>query len=58
MKKIKKVIRYSVYYTLFPFVYAWFGLCWLIMKMGRGIYWFGNMLSGFRLDQYNWTQEI
>lgn len=58
MTKIQKIIRYSAYYILLPFFYTWFGICWLIMKTGRGLYWFGNMLSGFRLDPYNWTQEI
>ncbi len=43
---------------LFPFVFCWLGLCWCIMKVGRFIYWFGNKLSGDRLDPYNWTQEI
>lgn len=37
---------------LFPFVYCWFGLCWLIMKIGSGIYRLGNKLSGDRIDPY------
>lgn len=56
--KLSKTTKRIIYYTAFPFVYIWFFLCWLIMKLGRGIYWFGNMLSGFRFDPYNWTQEI
>ena len=44
--------------VLFSLVFSWLGLCWCIMKLGRGIYWFGNKLSGDRLDTYNWTQEI
>jgi hypothetical protein len=44
--------------VLFPFIFCWFGACWCIMKLGRGIYWFGNKLSGDRLDPYNWTQEV
>lgn len=44
--------------VLFPFVFCWFGACWCIMKLGRGIYWFGNKLSGDRIDPYNWTQEV
>lgn len=50
----KEIIKYSLY----PFVFCWFGLCWCIMKVGKFIYWFGNKLSGDRLDPYNWTQEI
>lgn len=43
---------------LTPPVMLWFLICWCIMKCGRSIYWFGNMLSGFRLDPYNWLQDI
>ncbi len=56
--KLPYIVRYIVYYMLLPFVYIWFFLCWLIMKLGRGVYWFGNMLSGFRIDPYNWTGKI
>ena len=56
--KLPRIARYIVYYTLSPFVYIWLFFCWCIMKVGRGIYWTGNMLSGFRIDPYNWTQEI
>ena len=52
---IKKIIVKKV---LFPFVFCWIGLCWSIMKLGRGIYWFGNKLSGDRIDPYNLTQEV
>ena len=44
--------------VLFPFIFCWFGACWCIMKLGRGIYWFGNKLSGDRFDPYNWTEEV
>lgn len=43
---------------LTPLVMLYLLFCWCIMKSGRGIYWFGNMLSGFKLDPYNWTEEI
>ena len=58
MKIKNKIIRKIIYYGIFPIVYGWLGLCWCIMKLGRGIYWLGNKLSGDRLDPYNWTQEI
>lgn len=58
MKIKNKIIRKIIYYVIFPIICLWLGLCWCIMKLGRGIYWFGNKLSGDRLDPYNWTQEI
>ncbi len=58
MKIKNKIIRKIIYYVLLPIVYGWIGFCWCIMKLGRGIYWLGNKLSGDRLDPYNWTQEI
>ena len=58
MKIKNKIIRKIIYYALSSIVYVWIGFCWCIMKLGRGIYWFGNKLSGDRLDPYNWTQEI
>ena len=58
MKIKNKIIRKIIYYAIFPIICLWLGLCWCIMKLGRGIYWFGNKLSGDRLDPYNWTQEI
>ena len=58
MKIKNKIIRKIIYYVIFPIIFLWLGLCWCIMKLGKGIYWFGNKLSGDRLDSYNWTQEI
>lgn len=53
MKVPLKIIKLFV-----PFIYIWLCICLCIMKIGRGIDWFGNMLSKFKLDPYNWTQEI
>lgn len=47
-----------IVYTLIPIIYIWGTICWSIMKLGRGIYWFGNMLTGFRLDPWKWTGEV
>lgn len=58
MKNKPPLWKMIVKKILFPFVFCYFGLCWCIMKVGRFIYWFGNKLSGDRLDPYNWTQEI
>ena len=56
--KIPMKVRRIIVRILYPFLYAWLFICWCIMKIGRGIYWFGNMLSGFKLDPWRWTQEI
>ena len=47
-----------IVYTLIPILYVWLVICWIIMKLGRGIYWFGNMLTGFRLDPWKWSGEV
>lgn len=43
MKKILKGI-------LFPFVFVWVWLAYGIMKLGDGLHWLGNAMTGFRLD--------
>ena len=60
MKKIRRnsLLGKTIVFALIPMIYFWGIICWCIMKLGRGIYWFGNMLSGFKLDPYNWTGEI
>lgn len=47
-----------IIYTLIPIIYIWLVICWSIMKLGRGIYWFGNMLTWFRLDPWKWSGEV
>lgn len=47
-----------VYAILFPFIILWLGICWCIMKFGRGIYMFGDMLSGWSWNHKDWTEEI
>ena len=46
MKQIKKIL----YYFLFPFVLVWMGLSLGIMKLGDGLHWLGNAMTGFRAD--------
>lgn len=72
-KKKKKIERYVsegrgdwwfypwwqkvAYVILFPFIMVWMGFCWLVMKLGHGIYVFGDRLSGRRWDG-DWLQEV
>lgn len=51
---MKKVLIY----LLSPFVAFWLLLCWLIMKAGKGLYLFGDWMSGYRWDGYEWTEEL
>ena len=53
MPLLKKIICIII----FPFVIGWLGLCWCIMKIGRGIYQFGDLLSGWKWDG-DWLQEL
>lgn len=55
---MKGNLKKTLTLILIPFILLWLITCWCIMKVGRGIYWFGNMLSGFRLDPYQWSNEI
>lgn len=58
IKFLIDIIQSAVAELSIPFIYIWLFACVCIMKIGRGVYWFGNMLSGFKLDPYNWMQEI
>ena len=42
---------------LTPFIMLWFGFCWCIMKLGRGFYQLGDLLSGWKWDG-DWLQEL
>lgn len=43
---------------MLPFVYLWFGLCWCIMMLGRGIYMFGDFASGWRWNGGDWSEDV
>lgn len=45
MKKIRRnsMLGKIIVYTIIPIIYIWLSFCWSIMKLGRGIYWFGNL---------------
>lgn len=53
-----RFLRKVIFCVLFPIVFIWLGSCWLIMKLGHGLYVTGDWLSGHRLDEYNWTEEL
>lgn len=60
MKKIRRnsILGKIIVFVLTPILYFWGIICLGIMKLGRGIYWFGNMLTGFNADPYDWTGEV
>lgn len=51
MKKILKAI-------LTPFIVLWLGISWCIMKVGRGIYVFGDLISGWRWNGGDWMEDV
>ena len=48
MKKLK--YSKALYYGLFPFVLLWVSIGFGIMKLGDGLHWLGNAMTGFRAD--------
>ena len=46
-----------IFVIAFPFISTWLGICWCIMKLGHGIYVFGDWLSGRKWDG-DWLQEL
>ena len=55
MKKIlkinKKKKKKGLYYLCFPFVLLWMALGVGIMKLGDGLHWLGNAMTGFKADK-------
>lgn len=47
-----------LYVIIFPFVLIWLSITWCIMKLGRGIYQLGDLLSGFRWNHKNWLEDV
>lgn len=43
---------------LFPFVMLWLGVCWCVMKIGRGLFQLGDLMSGFRWNEGNWMEDV
>lgn len=49
MKTMKSVLKC----ILFPFVFVWCALAFGIMKLGDGLHWLGNAMTGFQTEQYD-----
>ena len=47
-----------LYVICFPVIMAWIALCWFIMITARGIYQFGDFMSGWRWNNGNWSEDI
>lgn len=47
-----------LYVVLMPFIMVWVGICWLLMKFGRGIYMLGDFLTGNGWNGGNWTEDV
>ncbi len=47
-----------LYIILFPFVMLWLGICWCVMKIGRGLFQLGDLMSGFRWNGGNWMEDV
>ena len=74
MEKLQKLLKYQkegrgewrfyplwkkiLYVILTPFIMLWLGIGWCIMKAGRGIYMFGDMITGWRWNEGNWTEDV
>ena len=43
---------------IFPFVAGWLYFCKAIMWFGKLIYLFGDLLSGFSLNNGNWLEDV
>ena len=43
---------------LAPFVFLWLGLTWVIMKIGRGLYQFGDLISGWTWNGGDWLEDV
>lgn len=47
-----------LYVILFPFVMLWLGVCWCVMKIGRGLFQLGDLMSCFRWNGGNWMEDV
>ena len=54
MKSMKTILKYM----LFPFVFVWCTLAYGIMRLGDGLHWVGNAMTGFKADKSIGTIEI
>ena len=47
-----------LYVILFPFIMLWLGICWCVMKIGRGLFQLGDLMSGFSWNEGNWMEDV
>lgn len=47
-----------LYILIFPFIILWVSICLCIMKVGRGLYQLGDLLSGWRWNQGDWSEDV
>jgi hypothetical protein len=47
-----------LYIIIFPFVMLWYGLTWVIMIIGRGLFQLGDLMSGKRWNGGNWMEDV
>ena len=47
-----------LYLIAFPFIMLWVYLCWLIMKLGRGIFTLGDWMCGWRWNGGDWSEDV
>lgn len=56
--KLLRALRLTAYKLGVPALCGWFFMCVGIMKIGKGIYMFGDMLSGWNLNHKDWNEDI
>ena len=47
-----------LYVILFPLIMSWMAITWCIMKLGRGIFMLGDLISGQRWNGGNWSEDV
>lgn len=47
-----------LYVITFPFIMLWLGLCWCIMKVGRGLFILGDWMSFWMWNDGNWMENV
>lgn len=47
-----------LYCIAFPFIMIWMCICWCIMQIGKWIFRFGDLLSGWRWNEGNWLEDV
>lgn len=58
MKQLPNPVKTTLKVILFPVVFIWFALGVGIMRLGDGLHWLGNKMTGDRADRSIGTVEI